>query len=85
MKKLLKTLFVLCLAAVFTVGLGLVNAPDASAGQSCPLCYVPAGASGWTQVGSCIGGPAHCPEYYRLYENDYTGQLCRGQFPIGNI
>ena len=85
MKKLLKVAFCFSLVAVFVLGITLVTAPEAQAGSTCPPCYVPEGASGWTQYGSCIGGPAHCPEYYRTYRNNYTGQICRGQYPIANV
>jgi len=85
MKNLLKTAFCLSLAAVFLLGIGLVLAPEAQAGSTCPPCYVPPGASGWSQYGSCIGGPAHCPVAYRTYRNDYSGQICRDKFPFANI
>ncbi len=67
------------------LGLGFAIAPVAEAGGPCPPCYVPDGASGWSQYGSCIGGPEHCPVYYKTYRNNYTGQICRGQFGIANI
>lgn len=85
MKAALKSVFCLSLMFVAIFGLTLVTAPDAQAGAACPLCYVPAGASGWTEIGGCIGGPSHCPVYYRLYRNNYTGQECRGQFGVANI
>ena len=83
--KLLKSAFCLSLVAVALLGISLVTTPEAQAGGTCPPCYVPAGASGWTQYGSCIDGPVHCPLYYRTYKNDYSGQICRGQFAIANI
>ncbi|MEM1204827.1 MAG: hypothetical protein AAGN66_16480 [Acidobacteriota bacterium] len=79
MQKLFKSAFVLSLAAVFAFGLSLVSAPDADALLNCPPCYVPNGALGWVQVGSCNGGPAHCPARYRTYRNTYTDQVCRGE------
>ena len=86
MKNALKVMVCFAVAAVLTFGISLVNAPDAEAiTLTCPPCYVPDGASGWTQVGSCIGGPSHCPVSYRTYRNNYTGQICRGQFGVANI
>ena len=71
--------------AVLTLGISLATAPTVDAGGPCPLCYVPSGASGWSIYGSCIGGPAHCPVYYKTYRNNYTGQICRAQFGTANI
>ena len=87
MKTVLKTAFCLAIAFALTLGVTLLTAPEAEAGGTCPPCYVPQGASGWVQYGSCIGGPdpIHCPIYYKTYRNTYTGQICQGQFGIANI
>lgn len=85
-KNLLKTIFGVALAAVFLLGLSTVmTTPAEAVGGACPPCYVPDGAPGWTQVGSCVYGPPHCPSAYKLYRNDYTSQLCRGQFGVANL
>ena len=85
MKKLLKSAFFLSLMAVMVFGITLVATPTAEAGGPCPPCYVPTGASGWAQYGSCIGGPSHCPLYYRTYRNVYSGQICRAQIAVAPI
>lgn len=85
MKTMLKTAFCLAVALVLTLGITFLTAPQADAGGPCPPCYVPDGASGWSQYGGCIGGPAHCPVYYHTYKNNRTGQICRGQFGVANI
>ena len=82
MKKLYRSVFLLALVAVLAVGISLAITPAAEAGGSCPPCYVPDGASGWSQYGSCIGGPKHSPIYYKTYRNNYTGQICRAQSGI---
>lgn len=80
MKKLIQSAFLVALAAVFVLGLSLVVTPEAEAGFGCPPCYVPPGASGWSQYGSCTDfSDPHCPIDYRTYRNNYTGQICRGQ------
>ncbi|MDA8021099.1 MAG: hypothetical protein MPN21_26985 [Thermoanaerobaculia bacterium] len=79
MKSILRTVFCLALASAFVLGLSLVVAPDVEAGATCPPCYVPSGASGWSTYGSCIGGPKHCPAMYTTYRNNFSGQICRGQ------
>ncbi|MEM9595134.1 MAG: hypothetical protein AAGD06_12760 [Acidobacteriota bacterium] len=85
MKKLFKSAFVLSLAVVFAFGLSLASAPDADALLNCPPCYVPNGASGWSQYGSCIGGMVHCPLSYRTYKNNRSGQICRAQDPVAPL
>ena len=88
MKKIFRPAFSLVLSVVFIAGVLVAVAPEADALPSlgCPPCYVPSGVGGWTLYGSCDDySDPHCPLLYRLYRNDYTGQMCRGQFPIANI
>ena len=86
MKNFARLSFCLLLAAICVVGASLTFAPDAQAGSGCPPCYVPSGASGWTQYGSCTDySDPHCPLAYRTYQNNYTGQICRGQNPVAPV
>jgi len=86
MKKLLKPVFLLSLAAVFAFGLNLAITPDAEAGNTCPRCYIWENAPGWSIYGSCIDySDPHCPIMYNLYRNNYSGQMCRGTIGQANI
>ena len=86
MKKLLRSTFCLSLAAAFVFGAVVTLTPAAQAGATCPSCYIWDGAPGWSQYGNCNDfSDPHCPLLYRLYKNDHTGQMCRGQFAIANI
>lgn len=80
MRTYFRSAMILILAASFVVGLSLTLAPGAQAGGACPPCYVPPGANGWVQYGSCTDySDPHCPLAVRTFRNTHTGQICRGQ------
>lgn len=86
MKKMIKPTFCFALAVAAIAGIGFFAVPDdAEAILTCPPCYVPEGASGWSQYGSCVGGDPQSPVAYRQYKNNRSGQICRAQYPFADI
>ncbi|MEM9293464.1 MAG: hypothetical protein AAGD01_17405 [Acidobacteriota bacterium] len=86
MKKLFRTTFCLALAAAFVFGLGIVLAPEAEAGASCPICWVPFdSAHNWSLAGSCEDwSDPHCPVLRGLYRGP-NNQLCKGNGIVANM
>ncbi len=82
MKQALKIFGGLTLGAVLALGITLTPAPEAEARVPCPPCYVPDGATNWTVVGSCLGGPKYSPIYYDVLRKNSDGQMCRAEFGV---